>query len=162
MSGGTAKLTGGSQGLPHIHRSCAGGNGRGLVYSEAGCPNRLRYNMLCWPRQHNLFFSNVITKLIQEIIVPNRAGLHLRASMKLYKSAQNFTSVVKLYKGSLGADLRNILELLSLGAVQGEKLKLEAEGEDAYDAIEAILNLFASCFDEEDVEAQTQSTNSEH
>ena len=43
-----------------------------------------------------------------------------------------------------------MLDLLSLGAAQGEKLKLEVEGEDAQDAMQAVLNLFAASFGEND------------
>ncbi len=82
----------------------------------------------------------------------NRAGIHLRVSRLLLNEANRFRSSVHLYKGSASADVRSMMETLSLGAAQGETLRVEVEGEDekdAQDALDAVVALFCARFNEE-------------
>ena len=91
-------------------------------------------------------------KLTKEVIVSNRAGIHLRVSRKLLSEASRFSSSVHLCKGSATADVRNMLETLSLGAAPGETLRVEVEGDDAkdaQDALDAVVALFYAGFDED-------------
>lgn len=87
----------------------------------------------------------------EELVVPNRAGLHARVSTMLAKKAMEFTSDICFRKGTKGvANARSVLDLLSLGAMQGEKLTVEASGADAQAAVQAIAALFRSRFDEDE------------
>ena len=92
-------------------------------------------------------------KLTKEVTVSNRAGIHLRVSRKLLSEASRFNSSVHLYKGSASANVRNMLETLSLGAAPGETLRVEVEGDDdkdAQDALDAVVALFYAGFNDDD------------
>jgi phosphocarrier protein NPr/phosphocarrier protein len=91
-------------------------------------------------------------KLIKELLVSNRCGVHLRVSDMLAKKARQFNSEIHLRKGTYVADCRSVLDLLSLGAFQGDALVLEVVGSDAEHALEAIAGLFNARFFEDQVE----------
>ena len=91
-------------------------------------------------------------KLTKEVIVSNKAGIHLRVSRLLSNEANRFNSAVRLYKGGASANVRSMLDTLSLGAAQGESLRVEVEGDDekdAQNALDAIVALFCAKFHEE-------------
>ena len=82
--------------------------------------------------------------------VKNRLGLHLRAASALAQTAAQFTS--KIMIGASKDDLVNaksMTSLMMLGAAQGSKLKLRAEGPDAKEALKAVQTLFDDRFGEE-------------
>lgn len=86
----------------------------------------------------------------RSIGVVNREGFHLRAATLLVKLARQFQSHIFLVKGSVRVDAKSTpLQLVGLGAYQGDQVLLEAVGEDAEEAIDAINELFASHFDED-------------
>lgn len=88
-------------------------------------------------------------KLTKELTVLNEAGIHTRVSTLLSKEAKRFSSTVRFYKGSASADARSVIEMLSLGAAQGETIRVEVEGDDAQDAMEALIALFGARFNED-------------
>lgn len=86
--------------------------------------------------------------LVREVIVQNRAGVHARVAMMISKCVKSYDSNVKIFKGKYEADCSTILDLLSLGAAQGEKLRIEADGPEAQTAIDALCAMFENLFDE--------------
>lgn len=97
-------------------------------------------------------FSNlpaVKYKLTKELTVLNQAGIHTRVSTLLFKEAKRFASTVRFYKGSVSADAKSVIEMLSLGAAQGETLRVEVEGDDAQAAMDALVALFGARFNED-------------
>jgi len=94
----------------------------------------------------------VPNRLTKEVVVSNQAGIHLRVSRLLSNEANRFHSSVRLRKGGASANVRSMLETLSLGAAQGESLQVEVEGDDAkdvQDALDAVVALFLAKFHEE-------------
>ena len=94
-------------------------------------------------------------KLTKEVTVSNQAGIHLRVSRLLSTEASRFHSSVRLHKGNASADVRSMLETLSLGAGPGESLQVEVEGDDekdVQDALDAVVALFRAKFHEEQAE----------
>lgn len=91
---------------------------------------------------------NILTKpsRVEEVVVSNRAGIHARVSTALAKKAFEFTSEILYRKGRRCADGRSVIELLSLGAAKGDQLRIEVTGNDADEAMEALLDLFANRF----------------
>jgi phosphocarrier protein HPr len=82
--------------------------------------------------------------------VKNRLGLHLRAASALAQTAAKFTSKVMI--GPSQDELVNaksMTNLMMLGAAQGSKLKVRAEGADAREALKAVQELFDERFGEE-------------
>lgn len=80
----------------------------------------------------------------------NRLGLHARAAAKLVHTAGNFDSLVTLVKDGEEVDAKSILGLLQLGAAQGSEIAIRCEGGDEDEALEAVTQLFAARFGEED------------
>ena len=85
-----------------------------------------------------------------EITIINRLGLHARACAKLVKAAAHYESRIELFQGEKCADAKSIMGLMMLAAPQGSKLILKAEGVDARDAANEILQLINERFGEEE------------
>ena len=85
-----------------------------------------------------------------EITIINRLGLHARACAKLVKAAARYESRIELLQGEKCADAKSIMGLMMLAAPQGSKLTLKADGVDARDAADEILQLINERFGEEE------------
>ena len=90
------------------------------------------------------------TTLTRELVVPNRSGIHARVSTMIVQRCRGFVSTISLRNGSTVADCRSVLDLLSLGASNGTTVHLEATGEDAAEAINAIVAMFEARFNEDE------------
>jgi phosphocarrier protein len=68
-------------------------------------------------------------------------GLHARPAAVLVQTAGRYQAEVSLYlEGSdRFASARSIMQLLRLGVQQGDRVKIVAEGDDATEALNAIL-----------------------
>jgi len=85
----------------------------------------------------------------QTIKVSNRAGIHARPSALLVQTTKNFSSNVFIQKGSDQINAKSIMGIITLGASYGTELKIIAEGEDEEHAVETLVKLFESKFEEE-------------
>lgn len=81
--------------------------------------------------------------------VRNRLGLHLRAASTLAQTVKEFSSNITLRNGDQEVSAKSVTNLIMLGAGQGTKLKLRAEGSDANEAVNAIKKLFDDRFGED-------------
>ena len=79
----------------------------------------------------------------------NARGLHARASAKFVKLASSFDSEIKVSRDGVTVDARSIMGLLMLGAGKGSEVGVVAEGPDAQQAIDALIDLVARRFDED-------------
>ena len=79
----------------------------------------------------------------------NTRGLHARASAKFVKLASSFESEVQVMRDGVTVDARSIMGLLMLGAGIGCTIEVTAQGPDADQAIEALSDLVARKFDED-------------
>lgn len=79
----------------------------------------------------------------------NTRGLHARASAKFVKLASSFESEIQVTRDGVTVDARSIMGLLMLGAGIGCSIDVSAEGHDAEEAIEALRDLVARKFDED-------------
>ncbi|MDR0871030.1 MAG: HPr family phosphocarrier protein [Planctomycetaceae bacterium] len=89
-------------------------------------------------------------KITRELLVSNRCGIHLRVGNMLAQKAKEFSSDIRIRKGTYAADCRSVLDILSLGAFQGDAVVIETVGEDAQQAAEAIAELFNARFYEDE------------
>jgi phosphotransferase system HPr (HPr) family protein len=87
--------------------------------------------------------------LKRTVIVANRAGLHARAAVMVFTEARKFKARVVISKGLYEVDATDVLQMMSLGAAQGEALSLEGSGEEAQQAVDAVEQLFLRKFDED-------------
>lgn len=81
--------------------------------------------------------------------VANKRGLHARASAKLVEAAARFKSHITVSKDGQCVDARSIMGLMLLAAPIGTEIEISAAGEDAKEAITAILALVEAKFGEE-------------
>lgn len=79
----------------------------------------------------------------------NTRGLHARASAKFVKLASSFESDIHVTRDGVTVDARSIMGLLMLGAGIGCSIDVSAEGADAEEAMEALTDLVARKFDED-------------
>ena len=79
----------------------------------------------------------------------NTRGLHARASAKFVKLASSFEAEIQVTRDGVTVDARSIMGLLMLGAGNGCSIEITAEGSDARDAIDALNELVARKFDED-------------
>ena len=81
------------------------------------------------------------------VVVSNPQGLHARPADLFVKLASQYQSTIEVIKDSERVDGKSILAILTLAAVQGTQLRIEAIGPDADAALEAIADLFQRDFE---------------
>ena len=84
----------------------------------------------------------------RETRIVNRLGLHARAAAQLVRMANEYNSDISLIKSNQQANAKTIMEVLMLGAAQGEDLTVEASGDDEEHGVEAIVQLIDARFNE--------------
>ncbi len=85
----------------------------------------------------------------QTVPVINALGLHLRASSKLSQLATKFPCEVWLSRNNKRVNAKSVLGVTMLAAGKGTEVEIETIGEEAEDALSAIVALFGSRFGEE-------------
>ena len=85
----------------------------------------------------------------REVTILNRQGMHARPAMQLVETSSRFDSDVRIRKGDQQVNAKSIMEVMTLEAVMGTVLMLEAEGDDAEDALEAVARLVSDKFSED-------------
>ncbi len=83
------------------------------------------------------------------VTIQNKLGLHARAAAKLVNLASQFHSQITISTEQLCADAKSILGVLTLAASKDTKIKIETEGPDEKEALEAITDLIDDRFGEE-------------
>ncbi len=85
-------------------------------------------------------------KCKDSFIILNEKGLHTRPSTELVKCASSFKSHVTLFYQDLVVNAKSLLGILMLAAARGAKIRVEAEGEDAEQAVRTIVSLARNKF----------------
>ena len=70
--------------------------------------------------------------------IKNPAGLHARPAGAIYKLAKSYKSEISFSAGEKTVQASSVIRLMSLGASQGTQLRVEARGEDAREALDAL------------------------
>lgn len=76
----------------------------------------------------------------EEVILQNETGLHARPASLFVKEASKFKSDIKLFKNEKQYNAKSIMGLLSMGAAKGDKIIIQAEGEDEETAVRELLD----------------------
>lgn len=74
----------------------------------------------------------------REITITDEVGLHARPAARFVKLASSFTADVTVAKGERSASAKSLVEILQLEAGQGATVVIDAQGDDADDALEAL------------------------
>jgi phosphocarrier protein FPr len=70
-----------------------------------------------------------------EIVIQNRTGLHARPAKVLVNLAKKFKSDISLHHGGKRANAKSMVSVLTLGAVSGSDITVQANGVDEENAI---------------------------
>jgi phosphocarrier protein HPr len=87
--------------------------------------------------------------MIRQITISNKLGLHARPAMQFVDLANQFRSSIKVWKGDQCVDGKSIMHMMMLAATEGTGLNIEADGEDAPNALDALEKLVNGRFGEE-------------
>lgn len=87
--------------------------------------------------------------LTRDVSILNRYGIHARPAALLVKTASRFTAEIFLEKNGVKVNAKSIMGLLTIEGNHGARLRLHATGEDAAEALEALVTLFEQKFFEE-------------
>ena len=87
--------------------------------------------------------------LARTVAISNRLGLHARAAAKFVKLASSFTAEIVVAKGGVEVSGRSIMGLMMLAASPGTSIEIRSTGNDAAEALEALVDLVERRFDEE-------------
>ena len=85
-----------------------------------------------------------------EVTIPNRKGLHARASAQFVRCAAGCTAKVRVTREGHTVGGTSIMGLMMLAAGQGHTILIEAEGPEAEAALEALIALVEGGFGEDD------------
>ena len=84
-----------------------------------------------------------------QVEIINAKGLHARASAKFVKVASSFEATqIVVIKDDNRVDAQSIMGLLMLAAAKGSHIEIEAEGEQAREAVDALVALIDDRFGE--------------
>ena len=81
--------------------------------------------------------------------ITNKKGLHARASAKFVETVARFQAEVTVSKGENAVSGLSIMGLMMLGASQGSTIDLVAEGPQAREVLDALLQLITVKFYED-------------
>lgn len=81
-----------------------------------------------------------------KFVVNNDRGLHTRPCTELVRCASSFRARVTLTYQKQIVNAKSLLSILGLAACKGAKIGIIAEGEDAQDAVEALIGLALNNF----------------
>ena len=84
-------------------------------------------------------------------VVPivNRLGMHARAAAKFVSLASQYAADIHVSRDQQRVNGKSIMGVMMLAAAQGSEITIEAEGEDAGEALDALADLVADRFGEE-------------
>ncbi|TET46613.1 HPr family phosphocarrier protein [Candidatus Aerophobetes bacterium] len=85
----------------------------------------------------------------KEVDITNKVGLHARPASLLVEAAHKFRARIWIEKDGQVADGKNIMSLLLLAADKGSSIKIRAEGSDAAEAVQTLVQLVKNKFGEE-------------
>jgi phosphocarrier protein HPr len=91
-----------------------------------------------------------VYQCLAEIVIPNRRGLHARASAAFVKTAEKYDAEIQVTKDDQTVGGSSIMGLMMLTAGQGSTIVIVTEGPEAEEALEALTELVENGFYEND------------
>ena len=84
----------------------------------------------------------------KEVVVQNQVGLHARPATFFIQKANEFKATIWIEKDERRVSAKSLLGVLSLGITRGLNITLIAEGPDEEQAVNQLVDLINSNFDE--------------
>jgi phosphocarrier protein len=85
----------------------------------------------------------------RDFTISNKLGLHARPSAQLTQTASRFASDIHITRNGRRVNAKSIMGVMMLAAGQGSTVTVDAQGEDAEAALQAIGQLIADGFGED-------------
>ncbi len=87
----------------------------------------------------------------RKVTIKNKLGLHARPAMMFVETASKYQAEVSVCRTdqSEPVDGRSIMQMMMLAATEGTELEISATGEDAENAVGALVDLVKSNFQED-------------
>ena len=86
----------------------------------------------------------------RDVQIVNKKGLHARASAKFVQAAELFDAAITVTRGHESVGGTSIMGLMMLAAGPGSTIVIQASGNQAREAVDALCALVSSKFGEED------------
>lgn len=88
---------------------------------------------------------------MQEITttITHGVGLHARPAALFVQTAKRYAATITVHLGERRANAKSMIQVLTLAAKHGSELTIQAEGDDADQALQALQALIAANFHEE-------------
>jgi phosphocarrier protein HPr len=80
----------------------------------------------------------------KETTVGPKEGLHARPAAQFVKTAKQYESDIKVVKGDREANAKSSLNVMALGAKHGEAIVIRADGADAEQAVDALVEMISA------------------
>ena len=77
--------------------------------------------------------------LIKNVTIKNKTGLHARPASKFVQKASQFDSEISLISDENEVNAKSIMGVMSLGIAKDTEIKIKAEGEDAEEALNELI-----------------------
>ncbi|RQW88180.1 MAG: HPr family phosphocarrier protein [Geobacter sp.] len=87
--------------------------------------------------------------LIEEFVIPNKLGLHARASALLVKTASRFSSDIFIEREDIEVNGKSIMGIMMLAAAKGSVIRVKIKGADEVDAMNILGELITDGFGED-------------
>lgn len=85
---------------------------------------------------------------VKDVTINNQVGLHARPATFFIQKANEFKSSIWVEREDRRVNAKSLLGVLSLGIVKGTTVSLIADGADEEAAVEALVELINTDFDE--------------
>ena len=88
--------------------------------------------------------------LKRQLTIVNKLGLHARAAAKFVTCASGFGADIVVRRGEREVNGKSIMGVMMLAAAKGTDIEVEASGEDAAAALDALDSLVSNRFGEDE------------
>jgi phosphocarrier protein HPr len=105
-------------------------------------------------QESNRLMSSPAAQRVVVISDKDPLGLHIRPAEQFVRLAMKFPCEIEVVRENLRVDGKSIMHMLTLGAEPGAELRLEARGDRADEALEALAKFIESGFTVEQAEGQ--------
>ncbi|HMO14932.1 MAG TPA: HPr family phosphocarrier protein [Pirellulaceae bacterium] len=94
--------------------------------------------------------------LVRAVVINNPQGMHMRPAHLFAELAKKYVSQIEIIKNGSRIDGKSVLSILTLCAMNGESISLEATGPDAEEAVNALAELVNNGFTFDQGDSNTQ------
>ena len=89
-----------------------------------------------------------------KVIVKWELGLHIRPATHLISLLRQYSCDIRFIKGRMDCNAKSLIQILKLGAVYGDQIIVEIDGQDAQEVLERIEYFFEHHEDEDIIVCQ--------